>query len=53
MHRTWTRWGLALLAWEGAAARLPSGPLISEFMADNRAGIQDRYGNHSDWIELF
>ena len=27
-------------------------PIISEFMADNGAGIKDEDDNHSDWIEL-
>lgn len=26
--------------------------VISEFMASNSTGIEDQYGNHSDWIEI-
>lgn len=31
----------------------PSRPYISEFLADNRAGLRDEDGDSSDWIELF
>lgn len=27
--------------------------IITEFLASNRAGLVDRFGNRSDWIELF
>jgi hypothetical protein len=34
-------------------ATIPDGPIISEFMACNTAGLRDRDGDTSDWLELF
>lgn len=34
-------------------ARAESGLIISEFMASNQTVLQDRFGKHFDWIELF
>ncbi|HEY7120045.1 MAG TPA: CotH kinase family protein, partial [Tepidisphaeraceae bacterium] len=52
--------GVALLAQSLGADEHPSGspvgasgPIISEFMAANEAGLRDRYGDHPDWIEIY
>lgn len=47
------RWFLlALAALLFAAPDLRAAVIISEFMADNSAGLQDENGDFSDWIEL-
>ncbi|HZJ15862.1 MAG TPA: lamin tail domain-containing protein [Chthoniobacteraceae bacterium] len=40
---------LLALFWAGT---LPANPVITEFMADNSASIQDEDGAFSDWIEV-
>ena len=46
------RAGLVWAAAVCAAAGLRAGPVISEFMASNRATLQDADGEYSDWIEV-
>ncbi|MBI1841313.1 MAG: CotH kinase family protein [Verrucomicrobia bacterium] len=43
---------MASLAIASTARALPT-VVISEFLADNRQGLADDDGEHSDWIELF
>jgi hypothetical protein len=37
---------------DDAAGQRGATIVISEFMASNVAGLRDRYGERSDWIEL-
>ncbi len=32
---------------------LAANPVITEFMANNKRTLEDRYGNHPDWIEIY
>jgi hypothetical protein len=34
-------------------AAVPDGPVISEFVACNKASLRDKEGDSSDWLELF
>jgi hypothetical protein len=43
---------LGTLAW-GALPLLSQTVVITEFMADNEAGLRDEDGDNSDWVELF
>mgnify|MGYP000420289917 CR=1 FL=1 len=45
----WRAFLLLVVSMAGATA----GPVISEFMADNKSTLSDENGDYSDWVEIY
>ena len=43
----------ALLLLAGTLSSAAAGPIISEFMADNKSTLTDENGSYSDWLEIY